>query len=101
MGSYTRHLGLGLLILGCGTAPAPVPPPPAPVPVPPPEPVGPPCELACVRMRELGCEEGQPTPKGDSCEEWLCAAVEAAIVDLKPACLATIADCSEINGRCR
>lgn len=27
------------------------------------------CITACNRMRELGCEEGQSTPDGSSCEE--------------------------------
>lgn len=49
--------------LSCEPVPTPVPPEP---PVPQQKAT---CESACSRQRELGCELGEPTPEGSTCEE--------------------------------
>jgi len=51
-------------------------PPPEPEPTPSPAPSveppndGTPCGWTCAAFRRLGCEEGEPTPAGDECEDW-------------------------------
>jgi len=107
---YPAIIG-ALLLLSCvPPVPDPEPPvPPAPAPdasVPPaPEPEPAPeleaCERACVRLQELGCREGEPTPAGKPCVEWFCDAANAGILDLQPECLATITDCDQVDTRCR
>lgn len=76
------------LALACGPLPPPAPPPEGKPEL---------CAAACSRMRSLGCEEGEPTPAGSTCEEW-CENVErSGTVSLGPACLAAIQSCGEIN----
>lgn len=55
------------------------------------------CAAACAHMRELGCEEGKPTPKGATCED-VCNNVEASgTVTLHPSCVVGIARCDQVE----
>lgn len=55
------------------------------------------CKAACDHLRSLGCEEGNPTPKGATCED-VCNSVESSgTVTLDPGCVANIAKCEEID----
>jgi hypothetical protein len=55
------------------------------------------CSAACKHLRELGCEEGKPTPAGASCED-VCNNVErSGTVTLHPACVIHIKHCNEIQ----
>lgn len=54
------------------------------------------CPAACERMRELGCEEGEPLPDGTPCEIF-CADVQGAGFPLFPSCLEKIDSCTEID----
>lgn len=64
-----------LLLMGkaCGPSIPPDPPePPIPEPTADPEPLPPSeysCATACENQRHLGCELGQPTVEGSTCEE--------------------------------
>lgn len=55
--------------------PAPVPSPLEPVP----EPT---CATACEKQRALGCELGEPTPEGSTCEEVCQNSKESGILEL-------------------
>ncbi|MBX4215370.1 hypothetical protein KW797_00245 [Candidatus Parcubacteria bacterium] len=74
-----------LLLFGCATTP----------PAPPPEPT---CENACANQRRLGCELGQPTREGSTCEE-VCEVFRhsppALQWDLR--CLLTASSCRACN----
>ena len=55
------------------------------------------CEAACDNLQRLGCEEGHPTPDGDTCQDW-CESVETSgFISINPACLASIRKCEEIE----
>ncbi len=55
------------------------------------------CSAACQHMRELGCEEGKPTPGGATCED-VCNNVEGSgTVTLNPACVVGISRCDQIE----
>lgn len=104
-----RHLGFAsliLLVVSCTKQPPPDKPD-APIVVADagsdaaPKPALPACEQACARMAELGCKEGQPTPAGKACKDWLCEAEKAEIIDFSLACLAKIKSCDEIDTACR
>ena len=56
-----------------------------------------PCERACQRLTELGCEEAEPTEGGASCVE-VCRNVEdSGAVSLDPDCVAQLAACADID----
>lgn len=50
------------------------------------------CSRACTRFRELGCEEGAPTPEGKSCED-VCVAVGQGSIGLDTDCVERAASC--------
>lgn len=50
------------------------------------------CERACERMRQLGCEEAEPTPRGESCES-VCTNALAEGQPLDPECVSRVAAC--------
>jgi hypothetical protein len=55
------------------------------------------CESACENLQRLGCEEGHPTPDGDTCQDW-CESVETSgFVSINPACIAAIQKCEDID----
>jgi hypothetical protein len=56
-----------------------------------------PCERACLRLAELGCEEAQPTDDGASCVD-VCRNVEdSGAVSLDPECVVQIAQCEDVD----
>lgn len=74
----------------CGCPPAPVPPPPPP-------PNLPACQRAGMRLLDLGCPAGRPTPKGESFEE-VCNKTQASgYAELNPDCLAAIMSCDDVK----
>lgn len=73
------------LLLACAGAP-PEPKPPEP---------GRDCKNACSRLRELRCDEGDPTPDGATCEE-VCANGMADRYDL--GCIEAVEQCVYIDG---
>ena len=74
--------------------------PPGPVdgPVPPPvlEQTDAGCEGMCAHLRELGCEQGKPTPSGATCER-VCADTMAEGYDVHPDCVAGVRGCAEVD----
>lgn len=80
-----------LLLLGCPQKdPAPPPLPPG----------GEPCARACLRLRQLGCEEGGTTPAGKTCES-VCENVQSSgYTTLDVDCLQT-ADSCDAARRCK
>jgi hypothetical protein len=50
------------------------------------------CAAACAQLRALGCDEGEPSPEGKSCETVCRVAAEAGIA-LGTACVATASSC--------
>lgn len=79
MGS--RYL-ICVLLLAC--SPSVASPPPAETPET--------CAAACSRFRVLGCEEGDPTPEGKTCED-VCTAAGSAHVSLDTACVTRASSC--------
>lgn len=59
-----------------------------------------PCDMACVRYRELSCPEGSDTRAGHKCEE-VCANAAAHGIDLggPVACTSAAPDCNAVR-RC-
>lgn len=85
-----RGLMVSVLMVGCSASPPPHPSPEPPAPEA--------CVVACERLQELGCPEGDPTPAGASCVE-VCRATETSgLVTLRPACVARIQSCEAIEG---
>lgn len=85
------------LLAGC-----PDPRPPRPKPLPPEGDAGTAtCSTACSNMRSLGCDLGEPTKKGRTCEE-VCEAVrgENFGAGFPVGCLTASPSCEEA-GRCR
>lgn len=66
-----------------------------------PAPVPATCATACVHLRELGCDLGEPTPRGATCER-VCAEVQAhnAGAGFDPRCLAHVSTCADAD-ECR
>jgi hypothetical protein len=88
----TRLLVVLLALAGC---PAPAPPKPAPhLPDDTPS-----CPSACKRLREFGCEEGQPLEDGTSCEKF-CEDTQQSGHALRPSCVMTIQSCAELAQKC-
>lgn len=84
-----RLMLVAVLVAACS-----VPPPPEPIrPEPPPAPPGS-CATACNHLRELGCEEGQPTPGGAICEE-VCA--DGMADRYRLGCVADLDACEDIE----
>lgn len=85
-------LALVLVLVGCQNPTWPVPPPPAALDA------GEPCATSCERYRQLGCEEGQPTPNGHSCEE-VCNNAATKGIDLAgpSSCTADAGSCEAIE----
>lgn len=54
------------------------------------------CEAACDAYRRLGCPEGEPTPRGSSCEQ-VCWSVADGGINLAPdpACFRGASSCDE------
>lgn len=97
-----RFLLLLLLLTSCCN-PHPWPPPYDPdkpevvTPPPPPPPELPECERACMRLKDLGCKEAEPTPKGETCVEFCNKTQDSDLVSLNPQCVAEMKKCSEID----
>jgi len=59
-----------------------------------------PCQKACDRMAELGCEEAEPDEEGSSCVE-VCENVESrGDFSLNPECRAQQDSCEEMESNC-
>lgn len=58
------------------------------------------CDDAEKNLLALGCEEGQPTKKGQSFTEFCLDTQKNGGIDLNPKCLATIKSCDEIDKVC-
>lgn len=57
------------------------------------------CPAACAKLRELGCEEAEPTPNGATCED-VCKSIETSnLVSVGPACVARAETCESV-GEC-
>lgn len=69
--------------ISCTTLPSPEPPPSG-------EPT---VEAACERLRDIGCEAGEPTPDGATCEEWMSALNDLPGTDQDLACIASASTC--------
>ena len=54
------------------------------------------CPAACERLRELGCEEGEPLEDGTSCEAF-CVETQESGHALNPTCVMQIDSCGEIE----
>lgn len=57
------------------------------------------CASACGRLADLGCEAGQPTPKGASCEEVCLNAERSGFALWDVGCVTRAPDC-EAADRC-
>jgi hypothetical protein len=55
------------------------------------------CEAACQRMRELGCEEGNPTPEGATCEEICIEAERSGLADVDTKCIVELEACGSYD----
>ena len=56
------------------------------------------CGAACLKLKELGCEEGNDLENGVSCEAF-CIDTQINGHGLNPSCIKSITDCSELE-RC-
>jgi len=55
------------------------------------------CKTACDHLRALKCPEGEPTPKGATCETVCNHAEQSGTVTLWPGCVVKIQTCAEID----
>lgn len=53
------------------------------------------CDEACVHARELGCEVGQPSKTGNTCEE-VCENAAAYSILFNTACVVKAQSCTEV-----
>jgi len=71
---------------------------------PPTPPDAPSCASACSRLLALGCPEGQPVEAPDgsmiSCTEWCEYSIKELKIDLKPACVSRLENCSLLEQQC-
>jgi hypothetical protein len=86
-----RYMLLALMVAGCPCRNTPVPP----VVIPPNDTDD--CAAACVRLRSLHCEEGNPLADGTTCETF-CVNTQRNGHVLRPSCVRNISACSEVNG---
>lgn len=57
-----------------------------------------PCDHACVKLRALGCREGNPTPAGVTCENFCRALQASGPIKLNPQCIVNkVHSCAEIK----
>lgn len=50
-------------------------------------------EAACQRLRDIGCEAGEPTPDGATCEQWMSALNDLPGPSQDLACIASASTC--------
>jgi hypothetical protein len=83
---------LALLLTACPDPEWPLPPRPSALDA------GEPCDTSCQRYRQLGCEEGQPTSNGHTCEE-VCNNAAKSGIDLAgpSSCTADAGTCKEVE----
>lgn len=81
-----------LLLAGCHTT--------APAPTVEPIDAGEPCQTACTRYRQFGCDEGKPTPEGHACEEVCNNAASHGILLAGPGACSAAADGCEAIRKC-
>jgi hypothetical protein len=67
---------------------------PTPVPGPAPRETPETCASACENFRKLGCEEGDPTPEGKTCED-VCTQAGQSYVGLDTQCVTRATSCEE------
>lgn len=99
MGTHARYLGAGALIVAVGlllqACPSDTYIPPRFRPVDAGTPAD--CKVACEHLRDLKCPEGEPDEEGTSCEAFCEHVEKSGTVTLKPACVAEIKACPEIE----
>ena len=59
------------------------------------------CAAACTRLRNHACPEGQPSPKGATCEERCHTYEKSNLVSFHPACVARVKDSLSDDKVCR
>lgn len=87
-----RHKALVGLTLVFGCAPGPLP---SPLPV-----DGgslEDCERACATLARLGCDEAEPTTDGGTCVDVCWNAESSGYYTMRPACVAEIETCAEMD----
>jgi hypothetical protein len=55
------------------------------------------CRRACQRLAELKCPEAEPTPDGGTCVDVCWNAESSGYVTMRPACVAEITACDQID----
>lgn len=103
---------VGVLLLGGAslgahcTPPTPGPcgysPCPGPEPIPPPVPSGsrgydPTCAGVCQNWHDLGCEEGDGTPGGESCQSVCQNVMSSGVFEWNLPCMARVTACDQIR----
>jgi len=53
------------------------------------------CDAACVKLRQLGCPEGEPLEDGTSCTKF-CVDTQQSGHPLNPTCVMQMGACSEL-----
>lgn len=91
---YLLPMAVALLAVACPPLPPDVPEPPSPSDGGAPSCSGDPCDVTCCHYRRLGCDEGEDTPKGRSCED-VCEVADAEGIELSkdPACMSEASSC--------
>lgn len=84
----TLALLVGALLAACGAFNPPDPRPPVPRPIAT-------CPGACETLRRLGCEAGEDTPAGSTCEEVCENLRSSGIVSWDLRCMASAESCEE------
>jgi hypothetical protein len=84
-----------LLVAALSTAWCSNPGPPTPIDPEPRPPATASCASMCDRMRSLGCEEGEPTEGGASCEMY-CENAQASPSPLPVACMTQVRSCEQV-----
>lgn len=85
-----------IVLLWSCTPPAAAPTAP-PVPLPAPGTEDADCFTVCEHLRDLGCEQAEPSPGGASCED-VCDNVQSSgVITWNLSCRASIADCNKLD----
>jgi len=75
----------GLLLIALSACVPPQPPPNATEP----------CQQACTRLRDLGCDAGATTPTGATCEQVCETAERSGYATIHPECVAVAGTCED------
>lgn len=78
---------LCVAFVGCPKPPEPPPPPPSGSVT---------CEMVCAHWSDLGCEEAEPTPDGDSCVA-VCENIQKGNLPDDLECQALVDSCEQID----